>query len=477
MEDQKTFNPDIQLTEKQDLVFDELLANDDIRAICLYGSGRSGKTFLTCYWVLLRAIMYPGSFHIFIRATMTALTGGVVSQTFPNVFKAIEQKTGFNLLMTKVGKRPFIKFYDQPKNKFLLYNNSEIRFLGLDTQTTNQAATDKILSQEYMTAMFEEGNEIEYKVIEKVKTRLAQKCRHFATGKEGIPKWGTTLNPTTFDSWDYIYFQEHKNPVSKELLSSEDIDQLGQFHFHINDNLKNVSVDFLKTLESLSPIQRRRFLDGIYGDNFDGEIFQQIFWEELPEINEFDKILIYNDPSYKSGPKNDYKATGAIGLRNGAFWVIWAEAMQCTTSQMILNNYTIAQKLLELGWDKHVDHWFENAGMPDDFEEAIQKHADQTKWVCPFRLDGRQKGDKFARIESALVPLNDQGKLFFNKAMKTERIGSLIAQQFGNFKNKMLPSEHDDIPDMVHGGITLMNQPTFKPGQTRVLMRKPKFTL
>jgi hypothetical protein len=477
MEDQKIFNPDINLTEKQDKVFDALLANDAIRAICLYGSGRSGKTFLLCYWILLRAIMYPGSFHIFIRATMTALTGGVVSQTFPNVFKAIEDRSKFNILLLKIGKKAFIKFYDQPKNKFILFNNSEIRFLGLDTQVSNQSATDKILSQEYMTAVFEEGNEIDYKVIEKVKTRLAQKCYHFATGKEGIPKWATTLNPTTFDSWDYVYFQEHKNPVSKEILTPEDISQLGQYHFHINDNLENVSADFLKILESLSPIQRRRFLDGVYGDNFDGEIFQQIFWEVLPEINEFERILIYTDSSYKSGPRNDYKATFAIGLRSGAFWVIWGEAMQCTTSQMIVNNYEITKRLQMMGWDKPLDHWFENAGMPDDFIDAIQKHADATKWVCPYKLDGRQKGDKFVRIESILVPLNDQGKLYFNKAMKTERIGSLIAQQFGNFKAKMLPTEHDDIPDAIHGGITLMNQPVFTPGQTNVMMRKPRFTL
>ena len=473
----RKFNPEVTLTPKQDIVFDALLVNDAIRAICLYGSGRSGKTFLMCYWVLMRAIVYPGSFHIFIRATMTALTGGVVSQTYPNVFKAIEKLTGVNILTVKMGKRTFIKFFDQPKNKFVLYNNSEIRFLGLDTQTTNQAATDKILSQEYMTAVFEEGNEIDFTIIEKVKTRLAQKVFHCGTGKQGIPKWATTLNPTTFDSWDYIYFQEHKNPKSKELLNEDDISQLGQYHFHVNDNLENVSADFLKTLESLSPIQRRRFLDGIYGDNFDGEIFEVIYWEQLPNIKEFDQIIIYNDPSYKSGPKNDYKATGAIGLRSGAFWVVWAEAMQCTTSQMIKNNYDIAVKLQQLGWEQPVSHWFENAGMPDDFPEAVQKFADISGWVCPYRLDGRQKGDKFARIESALVPLNDQGKLFFNKEMKTERIGSLIAQQFGNFKAKMLPTEHDDIPDMIHGGITLMNQPQFTPGETRIMNRKPKFTL
>ena len=138
--------------------------------------------------------------------------------------------------------------------------------------------------------------------------------------------------------------------------------------------------------------------------------------------------------------------------------------MQCTTSQMILNVNNIHDRLVNKGWTKPLKCWFENAGMPDDFVEAIQKHAEISNWVCPYKLDGRQKGDKYARIESALVPLNEQGKLIFNSEMKNLRVGNLINAQFLNFKKNMLPSEHDDIPDAVHGGITLMNQVQLQPG-------------
>jgi hypothetical protein len=48
--------------------------------------------------------------------------------------------------------------------------------------------------------------------------------------------------------------------------------------------------------------------------------------------------------------------------------------------------------------------------------------------------------------------------------MKTDMIGSLISAQFLNFKHHLLPNEHDDIPDAVHGGITIINIPTLKPG-------------
>jgi len=440
-----------------------LLESNKYKDVCFYGSGRSGKSFLIVYFIIKRALQYPGSFHLIIRATYTSLLAGVFSQTIPAVIEALKKHPGVDLFKEKM-----IRMRRNPA-EILFSNGSSIRFLGLDTQSTNQSYTDKILSQEYLTAAFEEANDIPFEVVEKVKTRLAQKV------DGALPICTFTLNPTTFDSWDYKYFSEKVNPKSKEPVNNPN--EIASMHFSVFDNVNNISSDYIENLKNLSPIQRRRFLDGIYGDNFDGEIFDVIHWEQLPPIQEFDSIIIYNDPSYKSGPKNDYKATGAIGLRRGAFWLIWAEAMQCTTSQMILNNYTIACKLVELGWSQSVVHWFENAGMPDDFTKAIQDHAEATGWVCPYRLDGRQKGDKFARIESALVPLNEQGKLYFNRAMQDARIGSLIAQQFGNFKAKMEPSQHDDIPDMVHGGVTLLNAPTFGEDVSKLMYRKPKFTL
>lgn len=463
------------LTEKQQLVYDNYLANPQYSGLCLYGSGRSGKTFLECSYVLDRAIAYPGSFHLFIRATMTALTGGVVSQTFPNLFKAREKDSGIDITKAKGDNgKQFIRHLATPHNKFVLYNGSEIRFIGLDTVSTNQAATDKILSQEYLTIIFEEGTEIDYDVVEKTMTRLAQKVKHFKTGNYGKPKWIVSLNPRTFEDWDYVYFHEHKNPKSKQLL--EYPDETAVVHFSINDNLQHVADEYMKFLKGLSPMQQRRFLEGMHGDNFEGEIFKQLFWEDLPPIHEFEKIIIYTDPSYKSGARNDYKASMVIGQRRGAFWVINGRAMKCTTLQMVINVHELYAIIQSMGWEQPVQCWFENAGMPDDFEKTVQEHAQQTGWVCPYRYDNRQKGDKFARIEAALLPLNNNGKLFFNRELKTDIIGSLINAQFLNFKHHLLPNEHDDIPDAVHGGITIMNVPTLKPGGVSQPNRLPKIT-
>jgi len=454
---------------------DTIFANDDIREGSLYGSGRSGKTFGIVDYVFNRAIAYPGSSQLFVRATLNALTGGVVSQTFPNYFRVLNKLHGLDLPNTLADNgRKFIEYKSTPHNRFTLFNGSDIRFVGLDVVSTNASAIDKILSQEYITIIFEEATEIDFEVVELAKSRLAQKIAHISRKMPdgspyyAVPKWFCSLNPRSFEDWDYVYFQEHKHPLTDEPLTEEQIKRMAYMHFHIDDNIHNVAATYMDTLRSMSTSGQQRFLIGMHGDNFAGEVFEKLYWEELPPITEFDKILIYTDPSYKSGPKNDYKATVAVGRRQGAYWIIDGRAHQCTTAHMILNVQDTYSAIRDRGWQGPIQIYFENAGMPDDFVQAIQLHAEQTGWTCPYTLDNRVKGDKYARIESVLQPLNRDGKLFFNQEIRKNNFGRLCAVQFLNFKAKLLPTEHDDVPDAVHGAVTLINIPTIRPGQVKV---------
>jgi hypothetical protein len=145
--------------------------------------------------------------------------------------------------------------------------------------------------------------------------------------------------------------------------------------------------------------------------------------------------------------------------------------MQTTTAQMILNVNDVYHGLIDKGWTGPIRIWFENAGMPDDFVDAVQSHAKNNGWVCPYQLDNRDKGDKFARIESILEPLNNTGKLFFNIGLKGSKFANLLSVQFLTFRKNLLSTEHDDIPDAVHGAVTLLNVPILKPGTTQHLKR------
>lgn len=455
------------------MVWDNYLSNPEYTDICLNGSSRSGKTFLVVDYNVERAIAYPGSYHLFVRSTLTALTTGVVTQTFPNLWRAYKKHTGIDLSQVKTDRGPFVVHRSNPYSRFTFYNGSEVRFAGLDTVMSDPTALDKILSTEYLTITIEEAPEVDFKVVEMLKTRLAQKVAHHITGEYGVPKLLCTLNPRLFEDWDYQYFHKKLHPIDGSALREEEARRIIAVHFDIADNLENVSSEYVFRLEGMSASMQQRFLKGEHGDSFEGEVFKRLSWEPCPDIKEFERIVIYTDPSYKSGPKNDYKATMAIGLRRGAYWIIDGRAMQCTTSQMMLNVHEVYYNLVQRGWHRPVEIWFENKGMPDDFELAVQNHAVAHKWTCPYKLDNRDKGDKFSRIEAAVVPLNEQGKLFFNSDMKGTTTANLIMVQFLNFKHKLLPTEHDDIPDAVHGGITIMQLPTGKPGGTSMVNKLP----
>lgn len=459
------------LTPKQQFVHENYLANPAYKRIHLYGGSRSGKTFLAADYNLNRAVAYPGSFHLFVRSTLTALTTGVVSQTFPDIFKIYKAKTGVNFKEAKneFGK-PLIQHKAQPYNRFELYNGSEIRFIGMDVVSTDSTALDKVLSQEYLTITIEEAPELDFEVVEMLLTRLAQKVNHFKTGRPGIPKLLATCNPRLFEDWDYIYFTKKMHPIDDVPLKNPD--NIAAIHFELKDNEMNVADDYRETLEGMAASKQARFLRGEYSDTFEGEIFKKLIWETLPPISEFEGFIIYTDPSYKSGPKNDYKASVLVGRRRGAFWLVDARAMQTTTAQMIRNVDELYHSLINRGWNGPCPIYFENAGMPDDFVPAVQTHAENNEWLCPYMLDGRDKGDKFARVEAILEPLNRTQKLIFNMDLKSMRIGNLITVQFLQFRKNLPITEHDDIPDAVHGAITLLNAPQIKPGGTGLYKKR-----
>lgn len=458
------------LKPKQQEVWDNVLSNPQYKRICLYGSSRSGKTFLAGDYNHERAIAYPGSFHLFVRSTLTALTTGVISQTFPDIFKAYKDKTGVNFEQAKNEQGiKLVQFVGQPYSRFEYYNGSEIRFLGLDKVTTNKAALDKILSQEYMTITIEEGPEMDFTVVEMLLTRLAQKVNHYITGNPGIPKLLVTLNPRLFEDWDYVWFHKKVHPIDGRPVRNPDM--FIPIHFDLADNPGGVADEYAETLADMSAANQMRFKTGEHADSFDGEVFKKLFWDTPPQLSEFDGLIIYTDPSYKSGPKNDFKASVLVGRCRGAFWVLCVKAMQTTTAQMIHNVHNLDTWARGKGWTRHISIWFENAGMADDFQASVDTHAERNGWTCPFQLDGRDKGEKYVRVEQILEPLNRNGKLFFNIEMKGEPIGNLITVQFLSFKRHMLPTEHDDIPDAVHGAVTMLNVPQPKPGGTHLIKK------
>jgi hypothetical protein len=86
---------------------------------------------------------------------------------------------------------------------------------------------------------------------------------------------------------------------------------------------------------------------------------------------------------------------------------------------------------------------------------AIYERCNATKTELPVLGDGRNKGDKYTRIEGTLEPINRQGRLIFNETEKEEPNMQRLKAQFRNFSRKQ---KRMDGPDMVEGGVFLLRE-------------------
>lgn len=115
-------------------------------------------------------------------------------------------------------------------------------------------------------------------------------------------------------------------------------------HFSVEDNKENVSSSYMLTMKSLSKIDKRRFLDGEYYDEMEGEIFHHIPWGTMPEEESFVRYIIYVDPSAKESVKNDYKACVLLGLTKDKIWLVDVYAVQGSTYEMLEGIYSLYVK-------------------------------------------------------------------------------------------------------------------------------------
>jgi PBSX family phage terminase large subunit len=451
----------LKLNNKQKIARNSILGNRNVKYICFYGASRSGKTFLTFHYFVERALNYPDSQHLFFRKTLSSLKQGLIGQTMPKYFNLISKLNGVKSLFTLTcanGKK-FVSF-NKHDSALTFFNGSKILFYGASQTSTDTNSLDKVLSTEWATIGIDEATENEYSVIEQLKTRLTQLCFD-GEGRCIMPKMVFMLNPTTFEAWDYVLFHEKKHPISAEKIA--DINEYSYLHFTAIDNVDFNSPDYLKVLEGLSPRSRQRFLLGEHGANFDGEIFKQLNWIDVQNYASMERIVIYCDPSYKSGVNNDYKAIVTVGLHEGTFYVIAVRAAQCTTYDMVHMLWEAQEECRKNLVKYNIERmptpvtYVENAGLSDDFQKCVNEYTAKYQVSMPYTLDRTRKGDKYNRIESLLVPLNEQYKLYFSNEIKETKAYNQVEVQFLNFKKNMPKNMHDDIPDAIHGAITQLS--------------------
>lgn len=255
--------------------------------VMLEGGGRSGKTSLIVRNIALRAQKAPGSTHAIMRFRFNHCKASIVLDTFPKVMKLAFPDTAY-----RIDKQDWYAEINSGMR------SSRIWFGGLD----DKDRAEKILGQEHATLYLNEISQIPFSSRELAVTRLAQKVVQEWEGKpDGLlkPRMYYDLNPTNKGHWSYKMFHDLVDPESKRPLPNPA--DYAYFRINPEDNLANISPDYLTTLEALSAKRKKRFLHGEWADAGAGLLFSDIDIEkwrwtsgDLPDMV---RIVVGVDPS------------------------------------------------------------------------------------------------------------------------------------------------------------------------------------
>jgi len=242
--------PIFSYTQRQREVVRKLFTDRKYKYIKLYGGSRSGKSAVIINLILMMCFKYPGSRHLVCR------------HSFANAKKTIWKQTIVPML------RPYEKaglcFINKTQGSIDFENGSSIMLGGLQPDQI-----DSVLGSEYATIFVNEANENRWGEIELLFSRLNDTSKD-KDGNLIHCRFIADLNPTSFNSWDYKFFQLGINPDDD--TPHKERDRIGFARLNPIDNKGNLNEDYFNTLQGLSESKRRRFFLGEYG-NYSGLIY------------------------------------------------------------------------------------------------------------------------------------------------------------------------------------------------------------
>lgn len=280
-----------------------LLAGQQTRTL-LVGGSRSGKTFFTTRAIIARALAAPGSRHVILRFRMNACWQSIGMDTLPKVMRLC-----FPTVAYTTNKQ--LKYFELP-------NGSQIWLGGLD----DAQRVEKILGLEFCTVYLNESSQIPWESVGVVITRMAQVCYVKIEGREPVPLRVLLLvdcNPPKKNHWTYKLFILKADPETGKPLP--DPENYASIVMNPADNMANLSPEYIRSLEALSPRLQKRFLRGEFADANPNGIFDDASIEkwrvmdgELPDMV---RIIVGVDPSGSGDVDNaDNDAIGimVVGL-------------------------------------------------------------------------------------------------------------------------------------------------------------------
>ena len=300
----------------------ELLTSPAHHAM-LFGGSRSGKSFVLCCALAIRALRVPGSRHAVIRRYCASARSTIGMDTMPKVLRC------------RFGRKLRWHF-NKAENFFHFDNGSEIWLVGLD----DGERADKILGKEFATIYFNECSELEYSSVQTALTRLAQ----------NVPPLTNRVyydcNPPGRNHWCYRVFMEKCDPVTGEKFPNPQ--DYAAMQMNPADNRINLPDNYIEnTLANLPERQRRRFMLGEWSDDVDGALWKRdmIDSARVTEVPPLSRVVIGVDPAVTGGKESDCTGIIAAGMDyRGEFYVLADESMQSSPLLWVRKALVLAKK-------------------------------------------------------------------------------------------------------------------------------------
>lgn len=350
----------------------------------LRGGSRSGKTFLICRAILIRAIRAPGSHHAVFRFRRNAIKASVW-KTMKDVFALCFPQLTYR---ESVGDLTIT-----------LPNGSEIVFCGLD----DADRVDKILGMEFSTVFFNECSQIPWGSVETAMSRLAEKS-------ELKLRAYFDCNPTTKLHWTFHLFKKLLKPGTREKWTHPE--ELGEMKINPDDNRDNIAEDYFGVLDSMSAAKRKRFRDGEWSEDTEGALWTaegldraRIAMGQLPDMV---RIVVAVDPSGTHGKLDETATAGddvgivVAGLAVDGRWYV-LDDYSCNLSPAAW-----AKRVVRAYEDWNADRVVAEVNFGGAMVKATIKAADPNVPVKEIRANSGR--GKIVRAEP-ISALYDEGKV------------------------------------------------------------------
>jgi hypothetical protein len=270
----------------------DLVKSSDATNLLFYGGGRSGKSIVISYIILMRAMAAPGSKHGIFRRTATAARATLFKLAFP---KACELTFGREFLANP--KNCTINSVDMT---ITLANGSIISFGGVEEHNR-----DRILGEEYETIWLNECTEFEYDDYTFLKSRLSG-VTLTSSGRRMRPIVFSDLNPDLKTHYTYQCWIAKKNPARNVPL--RDPDDWVSLQMNLAEDADHVSASYREGLMDGSDADIQRFVSGYWRDEREHSLFRPSvvnrFRVQAPPAD-LRRIVVAVDPAISSHEGSD----------------------------------------------------------------------------------------------------------------------------------------------------------------------------